>query len=118
MDVTVFGMMTTAWQGNVNAVGLIDGKIDGAEDGTADGLIVGTIDGSMDGLMEGTMDGSKDGAEVGVSERGSELHVGRPEPAHAGYTQEGVYTKGKYTNVRPSQFSMITIESVPHSLNA
>jgi hypothetical protein len=30
------------------------------------------------------------GVEVGVLERGSELHVFRPDAGHAGYTQAGV----------------------------
>ena len=60
MDVTVFGMITTARQGNVNAVGLMDGLTDG-----------------IDGPKLGPTVGIEVGAEVGVSERGSELHVGR-----------------------------------------
>jgi len=64
MDVTEFGMMTTARQGNVNAVGTIDGTMDGLTDGVV-------------GLKLGPTVGIEVGAEVGVSDRGSELHVGR-----------------------------------------
>ena len=60
----------------------------------------------------------KVGAEVGVRERGSELHVGRPEAAHAGYTQAGVVIKGNDPNVIPAQLSMITILSLIQIWNA
>ena len=104
MDVTVFGMITIAWQGNANVVGLIDGKIDGAEKGKVDGRTDG-----IDGPTLGPTVGIEVGTEVGVSERGSELHVDRPEPAQAGYTQAGVEAKGVVPNeVIPAQFSMMT----------
>jgi len=53
------------------------------------------------------------GAEVGLTDgdndRGSELHVERPEPAHAGYTQAAVSpTKGDDPKLIPAQFSIIT----------
>jgi hypothetical protein len=67
-------MMTTASQVNVNTVGAEEGATEGAMEGVMD--MVGAID--------------MVGAEVGVCEGGPELHVDRPEPAHAGYTQAGV----------------------------
>ena len=92
MDVIVFGMITTAWQRNVNTLGLIDG----IDEGTLLGMIEGTLLGPVEGKKEG-VDGAEvgknegdDGAEVGVNDRGSELHVDRSESAHAGYTQAGV----------------------------
>ena len=90
MDVIVFGMITTAWQRNVNTLGLIDG----IDEGTLLGMIEGTLLGPVEGKKEGV-----DGAEVGVNDRGSELQVDKPEFAHAGYTQAGVETKGVFPNV-------------------
>jgi len=49
MDVTVFGMMTSAWQGNGVTVGLIDGSIEGSRDGVDEGITEGAIEGAMDG---------------------------------------------------------------------
>jgi hypothetical protein len=101
--------------------GAIDGSIlgatDGVKDGAIDGLILGAIDGvkdgAIDGLILGATDGVKDGAIdgsiLGVSERGSELHVDRPEPTQAGYTQAGVKEKVSTPNVIPLQYSIIAI---------
>jgi len=100
MNVTVFGMMTTLWQGNGLTIGLDEG------------LKEGLIDGALEGVMDMV------GAEVGVSERGSELHVGRKEAAQAGYTQAGVAKKGPDPNVIPAQLSMITILSLIQIWNA
>ena len=70
------------------------------------------IDGSTDGLSDGVTEGAEEGAEVGVGEGGPEMHVGRPVPAHSGYTQAGVEAKGVVPNeLIPAQFSMMTIVS-------
>ena len=50
MDVTEFGMMTIAWQLNVNAVGAKEGT-------TSEGATEGLIDGATEGATEGAMDG-------------------------------------------------------------
>jgi len=60
---------------------------DGSKVGAIDGVKDGSIDGSTDGLSDGEIE---EGAEVGLCEGGPELHVDRPEAAHAGYTQAGV----------------------------
>jgi len=99
MDVTVFGMMTSAWQGNGVTVGLIDGSIEGSTEGAMDGATEGAIEGAMDMV----------GAEVGIREGGPEMHVGRPEPAQAGYTQAEVETKVSIPGKVPAQFSIMTI---------
>jgi len=124
IDVTVFGMTTTAWQGNGVTVGFIDGLKEGVFDGNTvglqDGDFVGFTVGRTDGIKEGAI--LMEGAEVGARERGSELQVGRPEPAHAGYTQAAVaYTGPKGVTspkVIPAHFSMITIFSLLPILNA
>jgi len=102
MDVTDVGMITTAWQGNVNAVGAREGTKEGSREGAIDGLVEGAIDGKIDGKTEGARDGTKEGVmdmvgamdmvgdEVGVDEGGPEIHVDRPVPPQAGYTQAGV----------------------------
>ena len=84
-------------------------------------MIVGIIDGLID--VDGAAEGDKvgeDGAEVGVSDRGSELQVDRPEFAHAGYTQAGGVFEGNgvVPNVIPAQYSMIAILSVLQARNA
>ena len=120
IDVTVFGMMTVAWQRNVNAVGLIEGKNEGVMVGEDGAEVLGAILGWTDGLPDGEKDGTTDGLTVGAildstdgeSERGSELHVDKPEPAHAGYTQAGVEANGVVPNVIPAQFSMTAVESL------
>jgi hypothetical protein len=85
-------MTTTAWQGNGETVGLIDGLKEGVFDGNTvglqDGDFVGCTVGRTDGIKEGAI--LMEGAEVGVSERGSELQVGSLDAAQAGYTQAGV----------------------------
>ena len=86
------------------------------EDGAEDGILLGPIEGKKEGVMEGA-EGVMEGAEVGVSERGSELHVDKPEAVHAGYTQAGAERKGELPNAIPTQFSMITILSLLHIWN-
>ena len=52
-DVTVFGMLTTVRQENVNAVGIIDGALVGVNDDEIVGDIVGTIVGNLVGNFVG-----------------------------------------------------------------
>jgi hypothetical protein len=54
MNVTVFGMMTTAWQGNGLTVGLDEGLKEGLV-----GLAVGEVDGLATGTLEGAVDGRR-----------------------------------------------------------
>ena len=58
------------------------------------------------------------GAEGGKSGRGSEMHVDRPDAAHAGYTQAGVDEKGVVPNVIPAHFSIIAVVSLLQLANA
>jgi len=115
MDVTVFGMMTTALQVNVNTVGAEEGATEGAMEGVIDGITEGSRDGAREGATDGSTDGTKEGAmdmvgaEVGVREGGPEVHVDRPEPAHAGYTQAESPSKGVVPNVIPAQYSITAI---------
>jgi len=99
--------------------------MDGATEGATEGVMDSSIEGAHDGLIDGSTDGLTDGidepnlgptvgidgAEVSVSEGGPEMHVDRPEPAQAGYTQAGVEAKDPVPNEIPTQFSMITIVS-------
>jgi len=82
IDFTLFGIITDIrdlhpWKAksgiNVTVFGIMTDTPQG------NGETVGLID--TDLLI---------GVEVGVRERGSELHVFRPESAQAGYTQAGV----------------------------
>ena len=69
MDVTVSGMITTAWHGNENEVGLIDQDgfkdTDGSTDGSIDGVAEGAQEGSTDGSFDS--DGRKEGGLEGPS---------------------------------------------------
>jgi len=89
--------------------------MDGSTDGLGDGCIetLGANEGETERAKVG-----EDGAKVGVRERGSELHVGRPEPTHAGYTQAGVKENDDVPNVIPAQYSMIAISSALQVWNA
>jgi hypothetical protein len=58
------------------------------------------------------------GVEVGALERGSELHVDRPDAAQAGYTQAGVKSNGVIPNVIPAHFSTTAIVSLLQLSNA
>ena len=80
----------------------------------------GTTEGAMDGATEGATEGAMDmvGAEVGIREGGPEMHVGRPEPAQAGYTQAEVETKVSIPNEVPAQFSITAILRRLQSRNA
>jgi hypothetical protein len=98
-----------------------DGDKDGLKDGEKDGLketlgCIETIGANEDGEPERALKVGEDevklGAEVGVREGGPELHVSRPDPAHAGYTQAGVEEKGPAPNVIPAQYSIIAIVSL------
>jgi len=55
----------------------------------------------------------------GLREGGPELHVGRPDPAHAGYTQAAASVRnGVSPNVIPAQYSIIAILSAVQPWNA
>jgi hypothetical protein len=62
MDVTLFGMTTTAWQVNLN--GNVNG-LDGNMEGTVVGALEGTNEGAIDGLaVTGALEGTVEGIRV------------------------------------------------------
>jgi hypothetical protein len=58
MDVTVFGILTSLWQENINPVGIADGNIEGTLLGALEGMNEGAIDGlTVTGALEGAVEG-------------------------------------------------------------